>query len=510
MILSVSLRAERQARGNAKQKKGRTMNKHLWRSGLLGVLTAILLGIVTRQAAGAEGVPETMQLAVNEQRLVMFAEDVRSAYPSDDKVVALTGAGTRELRVRGLKDGSAIVEYELQSGARGGIAVTVGQPDSRLQEIKAWLDRRLGGIVGVETRAYLNLNVVEIEGTVRLGDVYDRVLSAAEQAQRLWPRQVVNSVNFSPDTALAEEVLVEYLKDNHIVAATASVRPRQVRIGGIVYAEGDLERINQTLPTVIERLRLGDVAIENNIKLDESILEIEMVFFQMGDGVMRELGADLLNNIGLNASGVGKFGDGSPKYTAVLNVELGKVINMLAENGKVENIFSTTITTANGVEGRSQFGETLVFVKRGVDRDIVEEYDVGHILKVIPTLRSGNDISLQVSGEVSELGDYDKEGNARIIKNAFNNTMNLPRNSGMVAAFHKADRWIQVHGGTPILRYIPIVNWVFGKQRFEKTEVYRGFVIIPRLQHRTISTGPSPADQTDDIIRRIRERTAAR
>lgn len=463
----------------------------IWLCGFAMVMPSLVLAAV----------PSSIQLGVGEQQTVVFEEDVRSAIPSDPSVVDLQGVGQRELIIRGNKSGASSVEYVLRSGSRGQIQVRVGH--SQLPQIKRWLDGRLRDVIGVETVINANLNV-EIVGRVRDGESFDRVKDAEERALKMWPGKVFNSVDFTPDTEFAQKVIKEWLGENGIVEEDVILQGRRLRISGLAYAQEDRDRVERGIPNVVARLRLGDMTIDNAIVVDDSIIEIDMMFFQMNEGVVEELGADLLNNIGLNVQGVASFGEGSPKYSAVVNVELGKVFNMLAEDGKVETLHHTTLSTENNKEATTQFGESMVIVKRGVDRDSVEEIEAGHILRVTPTLQSGGQVRMTLSGEVSEIGAMDRDSNVRVAKNNFQNVMVLPLDRGMVAAFHKGNRWVKVRSGTPFLRHVPLIKLIAGKDRYEDTVVYRGFVVTPRLRHKTIASGPSVADQTDEIIRRLK------
>lgn len=476
---------------------------------LNGVAGALLLaGFLFAPRPASAQMPESIQLGVNQQRTVDFPEDVKSATPSDPSVVGLQGIGQRQLIVRGLKAGSATVDFDLRSGQRGQIAIEVGQ--SILPAIKEMLDQQLDEIVGVETVVNESLGFVQIQGTVRLGESYDRVKEVVAGLPERFRNQVHNAVQIKIDLAMAQKVVETYLSQCNIESPSANISDRRLVIGGRSLSQADSDRAMQDLPTVIEKLRLGNMTIQNNIRVDESNVEIEMTYFQMSEGVAQELGADLLNNIGLNVEGTASFGEGSPKYAAVVNLQLSKIFNMMAEDGLVKNIHSSVVKTGNGIEGNIQFGETLVILKRGADRDSVEEKDVGHILRVTPSLLANSSVQLKLAGEVSELGSYDQAGNPRISRNAFGETITTPLGAGVVAAFHKGNRLIRVKGGTPFLRHVPIVNLVFGKDRFEDSVVYRGFVITPRLQNRTVGMGPSVSEQTDEIIEKIRSATSHR
>lgn len=450
-------------------------------------------------------IPENLELKRNEQATVSFPEDVRSATASDPSVVTLKGIGQRQLVIQGVGNGTATVDYELRNNSGGKIVVQVGDGPV-LPAIKNWVDRRLRGVVGVETRIDPTLQVVEITGTVMIGESFDKVKQLAERAERQWPRQVINSVEFNPDYEFAEEVIETYLAQNHIVNPEANLDNRRLRVTGTAPSKDDADRVAKNLPKVVEQLRLGEVLIENQIVVDESMVELEMTFFQMSESVVEEIGMDLLNNIGFDVKGAAVWGEGKPQYTAVLNVELSKVFNMLQEQGDVDTLHHTTVTTANGEVGKSQMGETIVIVKRGEDNDAVEEIDVGHILHVTPRLRSGKKVSLEIEGEVSEFSSIDPDSNVRINKNSFENTMNIPVGSGVVAAFHKAERKIEVNTGTPILRHIPLIKGAFSKRRYEDSTFYRGFIITARVQNQEVDLGESVVEETQEIINKIQAR----
>ncbi len=253
------------------------------------MMFAWIAGIILSGLHTHAQVPAELNLRVGQQETIRFDEAVRAANPSDPAVVGLQGIGERELLVCGLKQGTSTVDYTLRGEGRGRIEVTVGD-GSEIQAIQEWLNRQLRGVIGVDTRINESLGVVEVEGTVRLGAAYDQVERVVEQASAIWPRKIINSVEFAPDTDYAARVVLEYLKENDIAGATVNLRNRRMTIGGTARSEADLERVSRGVGEVVEHLQLGEININNRIQVNEVAIEIEMKFFQMSEGVIKEIG----------------------------------------------------------------------------------------------------------------------------------------------------------------------------------------------------------------------------
>jgi len=470
------------------------------------VIVAAIAVLLTATAVLAE-VPDSISLKPREKYAVEFKDAVRSA-DSDSACVVLRGIGERRLIITAQGKGRGTVSYELRSGATGSISVDVlsaDRPD--LDARLKYIQDSLADIVGVDASLNSDLGLITVAGVVVTVEDRTQLLKALESVEQRWPGLVDNQVRAKLNTKRMTEALSSLLTDLEISNASVSIAADLSRISlyGEALTKNRKDQAEQAVKRLSDRIGFDDVVLVNAITVSDDLFNIEVTYFQYTDSLTKDVGADLLNNIGFNLGGKGEWEDGKiPKYTASLEINLDKVLNFLMDEGYVSQIKRQTVTTRNGKPGEVQFGSTVIVpIESSVGGASAETVETGDIVKVTPSFVSADRVTMSFHGEVSAVSTIARSGLVSISKNAVAVEVESPLNASVVLGTSFSKGSVSSRGGTPFLRRIPIVNLLFGRKAKHGAESYAGFMVTPRLQKSKATSSGSSADRTDQIIARI-------
>ena len=477
-----------------------------------GIGLVCLSVMVLAGSAFSQSVPEELTLRRGQRHLVEFSANVRTA-SADSSIVSLRGIGEQNLEIIANDTGRAVVSYSLRDGASGRITVTVGQDQPQLLAIRDFLNRQLQDIVGVETHVNNQLGVIEINGAVRLSRDRDRLENVVARATSQWPGQIMNNVhldiNLEPVRRTLEEALKRVGIDRPSVVAGAD--GRQMTLEGIAYTEAGRTQALRTAEEILQRLREQNITLLNNITVTDAIIESEFRYFFFSDSLQRDMGADLLNNLGLRAAGQGAWatGAGGPQYQAVVDIDLGKVLNILADDGHVAASRALAVRAQNGQTGSGSFGDRIIIIPRatgvGTQADY-KEIQAGFRVNVTPTFISRDRVRLDLQMSVDSFGGYTGQGDATVRENQANTIIDVPLNHYAIVAVNESREAGHGTTGTPVLRRIPVVNLLFGRKSKVESTTYSGIAVVPRVVGTQVAVDESITANTDQILEQIQTR----
>jgi hypothetical protein len=481
--------------------------------GLTRWLTGALCGMALATGVRADAVPEKLSLAPGHKQVVRFDTDVRAA-TADSTHVQLQGIGERNLEIEAKSAGRAVVSYELRSGRRGQIEVTVGHlDDAELGGIKEFLDRQMQDVVGVETLVNARLGVVEINGSVKLSRDRDRLEQVVKTATTRWRDKILNNVVVAIDMEPLRVALLSALEAAGIENAAVRLGPdqRQAVLEGTAFTQDGRKEAARSVENTVKRLRIDGLTTVNNIKVTDALIETEFIYFYFSDNLQRDLGMDLLNNIGLRGSGGGGWAtdSGGPRYQATVDVDIGKIFNLLASDGHVAASKALAVRAQNGQTGSGSFGDKIIIIPRATGAGTQADYkeiNAGFRVNVTPTFIGRDAVRLNLEMAIDAFGGYTGQGDATVRENQVTTVVDVPLNHYAIIAVNESREHGEGKTGTPILRHIPILNLVFGRPSKVVATTYTGVAVVPRSTGTVKRQADSIAANTEAMVEKIEAR----
>ncbi len=482
------------------------------------LLCAVAVTFCALTVRGAE--PAEIQMKLREIRTVAFESDVVIADP-DSTRLDVTSVGARHLKLTAREPGTVTVAYRLQDGRSGVLRVIIsgGKPDSLLEAISAHLSAQLEGVVGIDAiEANEQLGVVAVKGDIGTFKDWRNFQKVLQEAQARWDNKVMSSVRFSPNLEPVEKQLQEILtssvgiQDARVKASSGAGNVR-LMLSGTAFTDEDVALAEKVAQGMANELDMGGATVMNGITKTDRIIEIEYTYFSLSDNLSRETGFDLMNEIKLKTSvGASWKNDGNkPTYNADVGMDVTKVLNMLAADGYATVSQAQTVKVESGKLGKAQFGGEVIIRPQATSagtQAATEHIPYGFIIEVTPTLRPDSrvrmDMNIEKSSVAADGSDYRKT------KSSATTTLEVPLDSFSVLSVSSEDLGGEGQKGTPLLRKIPGVNLLFGKETKLNNTAYSGFVAVPRLSGTPrLSVSPSVSARTDEVMNTIRAKLKA-
>ncbi len=173
----------------------------------------------------------------------------------------------------------------------------------------------------------------------------------------------------------------------------------------------------------------------------------------------RILRADVTSNPTPQVAGFGIFNIGTVPSLA----QVSATINMLEENGKAQTISSPRVSAIDNEEasilGGQRFGIPTLDVSGNT---VIQFYEVGTKLEVMPHINSLEEITMEIHAEVSELDRASALAGRPIIttSEADSKVLVADGNTVVIGGFIRRRESKQVRG-IPILKSIPIIGALF-------------------------------------------------
>jgi|GEM_PF-6166276 len=476
---------------------------------------AVAFCAVTARAAE----PTELQMKIRDIRTVAFESDIVSADP-DSTRLEVTSVGARHLKLTGREPGTVSVSYRLQDGTSGVLRVVVsgGAPNSLLEAIKGYLASQLSDVIGIDAiEADEQLNVVVVKGEIGVFKDWQQFQKILQEAQKRWDNKVMSNVRFTPDLGPVEKQLQDILTSNvgiqnARVKASSGTGNLRLMLSGTAFTDEDVALAEKVAQGVAEELELGKATVMNGITKTDSIIEIEYTYFSLSDNLSRETGFDLMNEINLRPSVGASWKSGEkPTYSADIGMDVTKVLKMLAADGYATISQAQTVKVGSGKLGKAQFGGEVIIRPQATSagtQAATEHIPYGFIIEVTPTLRPDSrvrmDMNIEKSSVAADGSDYRKT------KSSTTTTVEAPLNSFSVLSVSSEDMGGQGNSGTPLLRKIPGINLLFGKDTKMNNTAYSGFVAVPRISGvPRQSVSPSVSARTDEVMNNIRTKLKA-
>ena len=275
------------------------------------------------------------------------------------------------------------------------------------------------------------------------------------------------------------------------ILSTGPVKPAEPAAAGLVPPEGPpVEEANE----------------EKMIILDVSMIRTE-------EYETTNKGVNLLEGLMAQFSGDETFTKtwqtaAAPTYTKVLTrkisvPEVKYNLNIFnAADDRNEILARPTLVALNGKESKFFAGSTLEVAITGTQEGSLKTIEVGVTLTVTPTFLPSGRIMLDVTAgrsffEIGAVGTF-KES-IRSSKNSVTASVVMSPEQTLVLSGLREKQTTETKSGVPILRDIPVIQYLFSN---EKTMDFNKSVIIlisPRRPHPGVDTSPEP-----ELVRAIR------
>ncbi len=476
-----------------------------------------IVGVLLYAWVCSAEIPDTLHLNLQDIKVINFGTAVKSADPSST-CVEIVGLSEKRVKITAKNPGRAYVDYVLANGEKGTITVFVqgAQSPGALGGLREHLVSALEDVIGIDDiRVNSYLDVVEVKGEIGVFADWSEYRQVLSQIEERWPGKVINSVKFKPALAPLEKSLTEVLGANvgivdASVVAVNEMGNLKIVLGGSAYSEDDIKVAENVISAFLHRMGMGEVTLINNVTKSDAVVEVEFTYFRLADTIDEEIGWDLLNEIQLSATVGADYATGQkPTYTGDLNFNLNRVFSMLEENGLATVARKQTISVENGSEGTASYGgEQIIPVRRGGERGAeATRIPYGFIIKVTPILKGAETVRLTVDIENSSVELYGANGDYSKSSSAAKSILDVPINGMKVLSVNQSQGKNDGESGTPFLRKIPLLKFIFGKETKVVSMTNEGFLVIPRLSGTPdIVNTPSVSARTDEILAKIEKK----
>ena len=190
-------------------------------------------------------------------------------------------------------------------------------------------------------------------------------------------------------------------------------------------------------------------------------------------------------------AGLGGLGDFALRVMHVGGADLNLTLSAAASHGDVTVVNRPVVLTANNEPAQVLVGDQRPFVQlqrtlptdNGVRDQVVQYKDVGTQLDVRPTISADGYVMLEVTQQVNDATDAESGvAGAPVISTRSVETHLLVKDGqtavlgGLAGRQHSSNR-----GGVPILSRLPLIGWVFGRNRRTAAETELFIFLTPRV-----------------------------
>jgi hypothetical protein len=242
---------------------------------------------------------------------------------------------------------------------------------------------------------------------------------------------------------------------------------------------------------------------------EEKMVVIDVCMIRTEEYQNTAKGLNLLDGLMLHLSGSAVFTE-TRNPTGAIPVDVSRVLTSRVEMPVVKynmNIFNSsddrneilarpTLIALNGKTSTFFAGNSLDVAITGTQEGTVKNIDVGVTLTVTPTFLPNDRVQLDVTAsrsffEDSTSGTFNQS--VRSSKNSVTASVAMDMNQTLVLSGLREKQTQEVKSGVPVLRDIPIIQYLFSHERtldFHKSVV---ILISPRRPHPGVDISPEPA-----------------
>ena len=158
-------------------------------------------------------------------------------------------------------------------------------------------------------------------------------------------------------------------------------------------------------------------------------------------------------------------------------------INLLVEEGKARVLARPSLTSLENKTAKIHTGERYSLVLYQNNYQQLQYIDVGVQLEITPRVDIDGNITAVLSPQVSSITGFSKEGYPRIATRQVSTTVRVRNGETLIIGGLVDESEFNNQQGLPILSQLPILRWIFSRNRSskDKTEliIVVNFSIIP-------------------------------
>lgn len=415
--------------------------------------------VVLAGAAAAAPKPNNLQLIPNStgtidvpggvKKISVANPGVVDARPSDDGttvLVAGTAVGTSDVRISQVQGEDLIYHITVIPDLKS-LAEQITQLLSSVEGLKI-------SVVG---------NKVVLDGQLLTRSDYDRV-KAIEGAYEGTILNLTKLDRAGMDKFVAEALARDIGQDTVQVRVAGDT----ATLEGFTYDEADITRAVE-----VAKLRVPQVV--NLLKVEEVMIETDVYFLQMDTSNSKEIGYNILKNLGIEASAGASGGTGGSETSYSVGGSVSARIHALVGKGDAKILAQPHLSTKSGGEGSFHSGGETYFEVAGINAGSLEKVEYGVIMRVKPTLRGKERIMNEITIEVSVPSATSK--NAFSLDKFETSSMTMCKVGESVVISGLAQTLeSRFKEKTPLLGSIPVLSAFFSETR--KSRQDRELVVI--------------------------------
>lgn len=402
-------------------------------------------------------------------------------------------------------------------------ALLVITPQVRyLDVVQGWIERldKLGIEPGLKLYVYRVKNRKAADLAVVVSDIF-----SGKEVRRTEP-----PVSLAPGLEAVEVKSAETGTETEAstgAGAAPPTQPQVVSAAGLSMPEGSTVRIvadeqNNALMIMATgaEYRIIEAALKKldvvplQVLVEASIVEVTLTddlkyglewFFKNTDIVDNKTGRALLD---LHAGeGIGPIVPGF-SYSLVKGAdEVRAVLNMLAEESKLNVLSSPSLMVLDNSQARIQVGEQVPIRTAGQETtaggilETFEYKDTGVILSVTPRVNVGGLVTMEIEQEVTDIGAIEITTEQRkFLLRTIDSVVAIQSGQTIVlGGLIKEDNSI-TESGVPVLHKLPIVGKLFGSTEIEKDRTELLVLITPKV----VSNQNEAIEITEEFKKRLK------
>ncbi len=291
----------------------------------------------------------------------------------------------------------------------------------------------------------------------------------------------------SGDSLVGEVTTVANTDTNTLLILTAERNFARV--------ESILESLDQPIPQVLIRVLIAEVTLDDDLDAG-----VEWQALGLADNVQA-----LFTNFNVNAATEGI------NLTFLDRGDLAASVRILQEVGKLDVLSRPYILASDNQEANISIGQEVPFITNTRETDegntinTIEYRDIGIILGVTPRVNDENQVTLNISQELSALTGttvpISEELDAVVIANReANTTVSVNNGQTIVIGGLMQDEYTETISQVPILGDIPIIGHLFRRTQVSKGKTELLIFLTPE-----IAGVPTELDEITERIQREAE-----
>lgn len=394
-------------------------------------------------------------------------EGIRKLAVSNPSIIDVRPGGDgKSVVVSGLMIGSSDLTVERLQGLD---LVTKFVVRSDLQETVAEIKELLADVVGLE------IKVVGGKVVLRGNLVNTQHYNAVKEVEKAYSSVLLNLSTFDRGSieGYVEQAIKKELEEAGITTVSTKVRGEKAMLEGVVYSETDMAK-------ALEIVKLKMPSVINLIRVQELMIETDLLFVQVDKDDAREFGNNVLKSV--EARGGGDFsggGSGKPSLGYATSASAVAKINALVGAGRATVINRVHLSTKSGGEGLFRDGGETYFTVAGNVGGSLSKVEYGITMKVKPTMQGKdrvlNEVALEVSAPTSK-----SAGALSLSVFRSQNTVICKVGESVVLSGLIQTLVNHFNEKTPVLGDIPLLSLFFSQKSARQSKKELVALLIPR------------------------------